>query len=55
VTCYEAGPIPIRLRGKLDVALWSAVKLAANAVRRIETGKRQSIWTENFICLARKP
>jgi SAM-dependent methyltransferase len=52
---YEAGPIPIRLRGKLNVALWNAIKLLANTVRHIETGKRQSIWTENFICLAFKP
>jgi SAM-dependent methyltransferase len=52
---YEAGPIPIRLRGKLNVALWNAVKLLANTVRHIETGKRQSIWTENFIGLAFKP
>lgn len=52
---YETGPIPIRLRGKLDVALWSAVKAIANTVRYIETGKRQTVWTENFICLASKP
>jgi SAM-dependent methyltransferase len=51
---YETGPIPIRLRGKLDVALWSAIKAVANTVRHIETGKRQAIWTENFICVARK-
>jgi SAM-dependent methyltransferase len=52
---YETGPIPIRMRGKLDVALWTAVKVVANRVRRIETGKRQAIWTENFICRAFKP
>jgi len=52
---YETGPIPIRLRGKLNVALWHAVKLLANTVRHIETGKRQAIWTENFLCLAFKP
>jgi SAM-dependent methyltransferase len=52
---YEAGPIPLRMRGRLNVALWSTIKAAANAVRQIETGKRQSIWTENFICLAQKP
>ena len=51
---HETGPIPIRLRGKLDVALWRAIKALANTVRHIETGKRQSIWTENFICVARK-
>lgn len=52
---YETGPIPIRLRGKLDVALWRCIKLLANAARSVETGKRQAIWTENFICCAFKP
>lgn len=52
---YEAGPIPIRVRGKLNVALWSCVKAVANAVRYVETGKRQAIWTENFLCSAFKP
>jgi SAM-dependent methyltransferase len=52
---YETGPIPIRLRGRLNVALWSAIKTVANSVRFIESGKRQAIWTENFICAAFKP
>jgi SAM-dependent methyltransferase len=52
---YETGPVPIRLRGKLDVAIWSAVRAVASAVRYVETGKRQAIWTENFICRAFKP
>jgi 2-polyprenyl-3-methyl-5-hydroxy-6-metoxy-1,4-benzoquinol methylase len=52
---YETGPIPVRVRGKLDVALWTTIKLVANRVRHIETGKRQAIWTENFICRAFKP
>lgn len=53
--CFETGPVPIRLRGKLDVAAWGVLKRLATAVRQVETGKRQTIWTENFICLARKP
>ncbi len=52
---YETGPIPVRLRGRLDVALWTAIKVLANTVRHVETGKRQAIWTENFICRALKP
>src|SRR5205823_419899 len=55
LTFYETGPIPIRLRGKLNVALWSATKAIANLIRQVETGKRQAIWTENFICAAFKP
>jgi 2-polyprenyl-3-methyl-5-hydroxy-6-metoxy-1,4-benzoquinol methylase len=54
-SCYETGPIPVRVRGKLDVALWTAVKALANALRHAETGKRQVIWTENFICRALRP
>jgi SAM-dependent methyltransferase len=51
-TFYETGPIPVRLRGKLDVALWGVIKAVASTVRYVETGKRQAIWTENFICRA---
>jgi SAM-dependent methyltransferase len=51
---YETGPIPIRVRGKIDVALWAGLKAMANVVRSVETGKRQAIWTENFICRAFK-
>jgi 2-polyprenyl-3-methyl-5-hydroxy-6-metoxy-1,4-benzoquinol methylase len=51
---YETGPIPLRVRGKIDVALWAAVRALANAVRSIESGKRQAIWTENFLALAFK-
>jgi SAM-dependent methyltransferase len=53
-TFYETGPIPLRLRGRLDVAIWSTIKAAVNLVRYVETGKRQAIWTENFICRAFK-
>jgi SAM-dependent methyltransferase len=52
---YEAGPIPIRVRGRLNVIAWRIITTFANAIRQIETGKRQSIWTENFLCLAFKP
>lgn len=49
---FETGPTPVRVRGKLDVALWSAIRAVATIARRIETGKTQTIWTENFICRA---
>jgi SAM-dependent methyltransferase len=55
IQCFETGPVPIRLRGKLDVAVWSAVRLVASTVKYVETGKHQHIWTENFICAARRP
>jgi SAM-dependent methyltransferase len=55
LTFYETGPIPIRIRGKVDTFLWAAIKRVANTVRSIEAGKKQAIWTENFICRAFKP
>jgi len=55
LTFYETGPIPIRVRGKINVALWHAIKALANMARSVEAGKRQAIWTENFICSAFKP
>jgi len=48
----ETGPAPLSPRGVVNVALWGAIKGFANAVRGVETGKRQEIWTENFICRA---
>lgn len=50
----ETGPVPKDLRGTVRMFLWRAVRLAANLMRMIETGKTQSIWTENMICVARK-
>jgi SAM-dependent methyltransferase len=52
---YETGPVPIRVRGRLNVAIWRGIKALANTARYVETGKRQAIWTENFICRAFKP
>jgi SAM-dependent methyltransferase len=50
----ETGPVPKDLVGVGRVFLWWVVKLAANLIRMIETGKTQRIWTENMICVARK-
>jgi SAM-dependent methyltransferase len=52
LTFYETGPIPVRFRGRLNSLAWAAIKRIANALRQVETGKRQRIWTENFICRA---
>ncbi|MEM9692945.1 MAG: class I SAM-dependent methyltransferase, partial [Myxococcota bacterium] len=46
----ETGPVPKNLRGAVRVALWSVIRTVANAVRIIETGRPQPVWTENFIC-----
>jgi SAM-dependent methyltransferase len=50
----EAGPAPLGLRGILRVLAWKLVKLLAGVVRRVETGKRQAIWTETLFCRCRK-
>jgi 2-polyprenyl-3-methyl-5-hydroxy-6-metoxy-1,4-benzoquinol methylase len=53
-TFYETGPVAVRLHGRANVALWGGITGAARLVRQVETGKRQDIWTENFICRAVK-
>ena len=52
---YETGPVPKNFKGKVRVVLWKLIKLAANSVRIIETGKTQESWTTNVICRCRKP
>ncbi|OLE51008.1 MAG: hypothetical protein AUG51_24880 [Acidobacteria bacterium 13_1_20CM_3_53_8] len=54
VAFIETGPVPEKLTGKIRAGLWKLLKLMANTVRRIETGKSQQIWTENMICCCRK-
>lgn len=51
---FETGPVPKDLKGKLRLFLWQGIKGMANAIRRIETGKSQEIWTENMICCCEK-
>ena len=50
----ETGPVPGNLQGKLRGAAWRAVKFVLNLVRKVETGKSQTIWTENMICRCQK-
>ncbi len=50
----ETGPVPKNVKGRVRALLWKAVKLVANSMRMIETGKTQKIWTENLLCVARK-
>jgi 2-polyprenyl-3-methyl-5-hydroxy-6-metoxy-1,4-benzoquinol methylase len=46
---YETGPVAKNFKGVVRLVLWRVIKSAANAVRMIEAGKRQFIWTENMI------
>lgn len=48
----ETGPVPFRLRGRLNSMAWWAIRELASVVRQVETGKRQTVWTENFLCRA---
>jgi SAM-dependent methyltransferase len=51
----ETGPAPVSLRGAARTVLWEIVKAMANAVKLIETGRRQAVWTENILCRCHKP
>jgi SAM-dependent methyltransferase len=51
---FETGPVAKSLRGVVRVALWRVVRGVATAVKLIETGGRQAIWTENLICFCRR-
>ena len=49
----ECAPIARGPVGIIRSALWKIVRFGANALRMIEAGKRQAVWTENFITVAR--
>jgi 2-polyprenyl-3-methyl-5-hydroxy-6-metoxy-1,4-benzoquinol methylase len=51
---FETGPAPKNLAGIVRFSLWKLIRIAANAVRMVETGRSQQIWTQNVICCARK-
>jgi hypothetical protein len=38
----------------MRVLAWRLVKAIAGAVRLVESGKRQAIWTETMFCCCRK-
>ncbi len=50
----ETGPAPKNLAGILRLAIWRIARLLATLARMAETGKKQTIWTENMICCARR-
>lgn len=52
---YETGPVPVGARGVVRTGLWRAIRTVAAAVHRIETGKSQTIWTENMISYCERP
>ena len=42
------------LKRKIRYMLWNLLKIGLNMMRRISSGKSQAIWTENFVCIAKK-
>lgn len=53
IRSYECGPVPSGPIGFVRASVWKCIRFAANAIRRIESNKLQSVWTENFVCVAR--
>jgi 2-polyprenyl-3-methyl-5-hydroxy-6-metoxy-1,4-benzoquinol methylase len=51
---FECAPPPFGLKGRLRSIAWKMIRAGANTIRLIESNKAQSIWTENFICSARR-
>ena len=42
------------LKRKIRYMLWNLLKIGLNIMRKISSGKSQDIWTENFVCIAKK-
>lgn len=53
-TFVDTGPVAKNFSGAVRLLFWRAITGVANAIRRIESGKSQEIWTENLICRCRK-
>lgn len=53
VVFRETGPTPKNIAGVLRLTAWRTIRFVASAIKKIESGKRQEIWTENVICSCR--
>lgn len=51
---YETGPVPKNIVGIVRLILWKIVKVIIKTIRIIETGGKEDILTQDFICTARK-
>ena len=49
----EATFVRCGVRGRLRGVAWDLLRAAANAVRRVQAGTGQEIWSENILCYAR--
>ncbi len=50
----ECAPVANGVTGIVRSMLWRAIRFGADLARLIEVRKTQDIWTENFICSAKK-
>ncbi len=50
----ECSPVASGITGTLRAIAWNMIRAGANIVRKIESNKTQHVWTENFICSARR-
>jgi 2-polyprenyl-3-methyl-5-hydroxy-6-metoxy-1,4-benzoquinol methylase len=55
ITIAECPPAGGTIGGRIRAPLWRAIAGTAAVLHRIETGKKQSIWTESMLCACRKP
>ncbi len=54
ISFADTAPVPTGIKGVLRAIAWKFITRKASLIRRIETGKRHKIWTENFISRAQK-
>ncbi len=55
LTFHDTAPVAIGAKGRLRLLLWRVIAWVAGAIRLIETGESQSIWTENVLARCEKP
>ncbi|MHC4757358.1 MAG: class I SAM-dependent methyltransferase [Planctomycetota bacterium] len=54
IEIHETGPVAKNISGCVRLFLWKIIRQIVILIRRIETGKKQTIWTENMICSCQK-
>lgn len=54
ISFFETGPAATNVKGVLRTLFWNLIKIFANVIRLVETGKSQRLWTENMICTCKK-
>jgi 2-polyprenyl-3-methyl-5-hydroxy-6-metoxy-1,4-benzoquinol methylase len=51
---FECAPLSSGVKGMIRALGWKIIRAGANPIRKIESNKTQQVWTENFICSARR-